>query len=107
MAEKTQNSTLMCELCGGTGVIRAHSTVFDDPVAESTCPDCGPARAPAQLTLAPGQDRKWKVGAAFSVGNGKREKAEVSCEGSEDDAKTALWDLLESMGVETWIEEVE
>ena len=50
---------------------------------------------------------KWYVQATVSRGNGQRDTEEATIEGTREDAELELWTLLEGLGVETAIEEVE
>ena len=50
---------------------------------------------------------RWRVGARLPLRNGEGEHAEVEVTGTRADAMNALGDLLEGLGVESWVEEIE
>ena len=51
--------------------------------------------------------KKYKVWISISVGNGQYEKDECIIEGDEQDCEDAIWDMLNTVHVETGWEEVE
>lgn len=50
--------------------------------------------------------KEFLVSVSIPVGNGRREKNEAQITGTEEEAHDLIWDLLESLGVESSVEEI-